>query len=54
MGIKDKIQGTKSSLKMTTSNIKKDASFAKEILSTTGHIFLKTDSLAILVRKKGD
>ncbi len=54
MGIKDKIQGTKSSLKTTTSNMKKDAAYAKEIMSTKGHIFLKTDSLAILVRKKGD
>ena len=54
MGIKNKIQGTKSSLKTTTSNIKKDASFVKEILSTKGHIFLKTDSLVILVRKKGN
>ncbi len=54
MGIKDKIQGTKSSLKTTTSNMKKDAAYVKEIMSTKGHIFLKTDSLAILVRKKGD
>ncbi len=39
---------------MKISNMKKDASYAKEILSTKGHIFLKTDSLAILVKKKGD
>ena len=34
--------------------MKKDVAYAKEIMSTKGHIFLKTDSLAILVRKKGD
>jgi hypothetical protein len=54
MGIKNKIQATKSSLTSKASDIKKDTKFAKEILSTKGHIFLKTDSLAILVRKKGD
>ena len=54
MGAKKKLQDTKSSLKTKISNIKKDAAYAKEILSTKGNIFLKTDSLAILVRKKGD
>lgn len=54
MGIKNKVQGAKSSLKSKTSNMKKDAVYAKEIMSTKGHIFLKTDSLAVLVKKKGD
>ena len=54
MGAQKKLQDTKSSLKTKISNIKKDAAYAKEILSTKGNIFLKTDSLAILVRKKGD
>jgi len=54
MGAQKKLQDTKSSLKTKIINIKKDAAYAKEILSTKGNIFLKTDSLAILVRKKGD
>ncbi len=53
MGAQKKFQDTKSSLKTKISSIKKDTAYAKEILSTEGNIFLKTDSLAILVRKKG-
>ncbi len=54
MGAQKKLQDTKSSLKTKISNMKNDAVYAKEIMSTKGHIFLKTDSLAILVKKKGD
>ena len=34
--------------------MKKDAAYAKEIMSTKNGIFLKTDAIAILVRKKGE
>lgn len=34
--------------------MKQDASFAKEIMATKDIVFLKTDAIANLVRKKGE
>jgi len=54
MGIKNKIKSAESSLKTKIDNLKHDVSYAKEIMATKDIVFLKTDALAILVRKKGE
>jgi len=54
MGIKSKIQGTSDFIKVVASSRKKDVSFLKEILESKEIVFLKTDSIAILIKKKGE
>ena len=54
MGVKEKISGTKSSIKDQLGYLKKDSVFIKKILKTKNIIFLKTDATAILVRRKGN
>ena len=54
MGIKSKIQGTIDFIKAITSSRKKDVSFLKEILECKEIVYLKTDSIAILIKRKGE
>ncbi len=54
MGIKDKISGTGSSIKDQLSHLKKDSVWQKELLESNKVVYLKTDSIAVLVRKKGN
>jgi hypothetical protein len=54
MGIKEKFQNTESSFKRRLSYIKSDAGFIKEVLEAKDPIFLKTEAIAILVKRKGE
>jgi len=54
MGIKDKIHGTGSTIKEQLSHLKKDSVWQKELLESNKVVYLKTDSIAVLVRKKGN
>ena len=54
MGIKSKIQGTKDFIKAGARSRKQDISFIKEILEFKEIVYLKTDSIAILIKKKGE
>jgi len=54
MGIKDKIQGTGSTIKEQLSHMKKDSVWQVELLESDKVVYLKTDSMAVLVRRKGN
>ena len=54
MGIKSKIQGTADFIKAISSSRKKDISFLKEILESKEIVILKTDSIAILIKRRGE
>jgi len=54
MGLKEKIKGTGSSVKDQLGYLKKDTKFIKKILQSKGVIYLKTEAIAVLVRKKGN
>jgi len=54
MGLKEKIKGTGSSVKDQLSYLKKDSKFIKEILQSKEVIYLKTEAIAVLVRRKGN
>jgi len=54
VGIKNKIQGTGSTIKEQLSHMKKDTVWQKELLESNKVVYLKTDSIAVLVRKKGN
>lgn len=54
MGIKSKIEGTIDFFKENANYRKKDLSFFKEILESKEVVYLKTDSIAILIKKKGE
>jgi len=51
MGLKNKIQ---SSIKDQLSFMKKDSIWQKKLLESKKVVYLKTDSMAVLVRKKGN
>ncbi len=54
MGIKDKIQGSGNTIKEQLTHLKKDSLWQKELLESNKVVYLKTDSIAVLVRKKGN
>jgi len=54
MGIKDKIKNSGGSIKDQLSHLKKDSVWQKELLQSNKVVYLKTDSIAVLVRKKGN
>jgi len=54
VGIKNKIKGTGSTIKEQLSHMKKDTVWQKELLESNKVVYLKTDSIAVLVRKKGN
>jgi len=54
MGIKDKIQGSGSTIKEQLSHMKKDSVWQIELLESDKVVYLKTDSMAVLIRKKGN
>ena len=54
MRLKDKIQNTGSSIKDQLSYMKKDSIWQKTLLQSKKVVYLKTDSMAVLVRKKGN
>ena len=54
MGIRNKIQVTGSTIKEQLSHLKKDTVWQKELLESNKVVYLKTDSIAVLVRKKGN
>ena len=54
MGIRSKIQDTTDFIKARASSRKKEVSFLKEILEYKETVYLKTDSIAILIKKKGE
>ena len=54
MGLKDKIQGTSTSIKEQLEYMKKDSKYLKKIIQSKKIVLIKTDATAILVRKKGN
>jgi|SRR3972149_5270912 len=54
MGIRSKIQGTENFIKKRAVIRKKNVSFLKEILASPEIVFLKTDSIAILIKRTGE
>jgi len=54
MGIKSKIQSTTSALKERVDYLKKDTVFLKEFLGSKKIVYLKTDTIAVLFKKKGE
>jgi len=54
MGLKDKIQGTSTSMKEQLEFMKKDSKYLKKIIQSKKIVLIKTDATAILVRKKGN
>ena len=54
MGIKSKILGTTDFIKAKASARKQDVSFLIEILESKEIVYLKTDSIAILIKRKGE
>jgi len=53
MGFKNKVQGTSSSIKEQLSDIKKDSKYLKKIIQSKEIVQIKTNAIAILVKKKG-
>ena len=54
MDIKNKIQGTGSTIKEQLSHLKKDSIWQKELLDLNKVVYIKTPRLAVLIRKKGN
>ncbi|HEY7367990.1 MAG TPA: hypothetical protein VH562_05965 [Nitrosopumilaceae archaeon] len=54
MGIKSKIQGTEDFIKKKASFRKNNVSFVKEIMASVENVFLKTDAIAILIKRTGE
>ena len=54
MGIKEKFQEKTDPLRSKINFLKTDAKDIKKILETKGVIYLKTEAIAILVKKKGE
>ena len=54
MGLKEKIKGTGSSVKDQLDYLKKDSKYIKELIQSKEVIYLKTEAVAVLVRKKGN
>ncbi len=54
MGVKEKIRGTKATIKDQLDYLKKDSVYLKKILQSKNIVYIKTDATAILVRKKGN
>jgi len=54
MGIKSKIQGAEGFIKKRKIIRKSNVSFLKEIMATTEIVFLKTDAIAILIKRTGE
>ena len=54
MGLKEKLSGTGSSVKSHLENVKKDSKYIKEILQSDKVVYLKTEAIAILIRKTGN
>jgi hypothetical protein len=53
LDLKSKIKETGSSVKEQMGHMKKDSKFLKKIIQSKNIVQMKTDSIAILVRKKG-
>ena len=54
MGIKEKISSKKDSISHKLDYLKSDVKDVKENLKTENVIYLKTDSIAVLVKRKGE
>jgi len=54
MGIKEKLQEKTDPIKSKIGYLKTDAQDIKKILETKDIIYLKTEAIAILVKKKGE
>ena len=54
MGIKSKIQGAEGFIKKRKIIRKSNVSFLKEIMSSAEIVFLKTDAIAILIKRTGE
>ena len=54
MGIKEKISSKKDSISHKLDYLKSDVNDVKAILKTENVIYLKTDSIAVLVKRKGE
>ena len=54
MGLKNKIKDTGGSIKEQLSCMKKDSGWQIKLLESDKVVYLKTDSIAVLVRKKGN
>ena len=54
MGLKEKIKETGGSVKDQLNYMKKDSKYIKEILQSKEVIYLKTEAIAVLIRKKGN
>ncbi len=54
MGIKSKIKGTTGAFKERLDYLKKDTGFLKEFLGSKKIVYLKTDTIAVLFKKRGE
>ena len=54
MGVKEKIRGTTATIKDQVDFLKKDSAYLKKILQSKNIVYIKTDAIAVLVRKKGN
>ena len=54
MGLKNKIQGAQSSVKDQMELLKKDSQYFKKIVRSKKIVHFKTDTIAILIRRKGN
>ena len=54
MGIKSKIQGSTRGFKERADYLKKDTGFLKEFLNTKKVVYIKTDEIAVLFKKRGE
>ena len=54
MGIKSKIQGAEGFIKKRKIIRKSNVSFLKEIMTSAEIVFLKTDAIAILIKRTGE
>ena len=54
MGIKEKIYSKKDSISHKLEYLKSDVMDVKSILETKDAIYLKTDSIAVLIKRKGE
>jgi len=54
MGVKEKLKKTKGTIKDQLGYLQKDSVYLKKILQSKNIVYIKTDAIAILVRKKGN
>jgi hypothetical protein len=54
MGLKEKVQGSSTSIKDQLGYMKKDSQYLKKFIQSKKVVYIKTEATAVLVRKKGN